>query len=84
MQWRLQGSPPEEVSHASSRVPLAELDPVAAAVALAKCLLEGRHESKCVPVISQASRFGLIRPKFTWYPEGAAAVQGYFQRKEPT
>ena len=24
MQWRLHGSPPEEVSHASSRVPLAE------------------------------------------------------------
>ena len=34
MQWRLRGSPPEEVSHASSRVPLAELARVAAAVAL--------------------------------------------------
>ena len=34
MQWRLQGSPPEEVSYASSRVLLAELAPVAAAVAL--------------------------------------------------
>ena len=34
MHWRLQGSPPVEVSHASSRALLAELAPVAAAVAL--------------------------------------------------
>ena len=34
MQWRLRGSPPEEVLHASSRVLPAELAPVSAAVAL--------------------------------------------------
>ena len=35
MQWRLHGSPPEVTAHASSRVLLAELAHVAAAVALA-------------------------------------------------